>query len=145
MTNKLTVGKLARQTGLSAKTIRFYEDEGLLPRARRSDSGYRLYGSADVARLQLVRRLKLLGVGLPGIKALADQAFAEDCAQFGAQLIETISKQRLEVERRLQELQALKAELDALEEHVCHCCDGCSTEEMASSCGFCGLINEERR
>lgn len=144
MSGKLTVGRLGKETGLSAKTIRFYEDEGLLPRARRSDSGYRLYADADVMRLRLVRRLKLIGLGLPAIKALVEQAFANDCTRFGEQLIETIAKQRSEVDRQLRELHALQGELDRLEEHVNHCCEGCSPDDMAASCGFCGLISQQK-
>ena len=144
MARQLTVGRLGEETGLSAKTIRFYEDEGLLPRARRSESGYRLYFDADVMRLQLVRRLKLLGLGLPAIKVLVEQAFADDCSRFGEQLTDTITRQRHEVDRQLQELQALQEELHALEGHVRHCCEGCSPDEMAASCGFCGLITQEK-
>jgi DNA-binding transcriptional MerR regulator len=144
MARQLTVGRLGKQTGLTAKTVRFYEDEGLLPRARRSESGYRLYSEGDVTRLRLVRRLRLLGLGLPAVRMLVDQAFADNCAVFGGQLIGSIARQREEVDRRLQELEALKAELGALDQHVRHCCEGCSPDEMASSCGFCGLITREK-
>jgi hypothetical protein len=52
----LTIGEAARLTGIGAKTIRFYEDIGLLPPARRSANRYRRYGQADVNRLVLLRR-----------------------------------------------------------------------------------------
>ncbi|MFD4526961.1 MerR family transcriptional regulator [Streptomyces sp. NPDC058470] len=59
-----TIGELARSTGLSVRTIRYWSDEGALPPVARSAGGYRLYDAASVARLQLIRTLRELGLGL---------------------------------------------------------------------------------
>ena len=59
----LTIGQLARRTGVPARTIRFWSDEGLVPPTDRSTSGYRRYDAAAVARLDLVRTLRDLGMG----------------------------------------------------------------------------------
>jgi DNA-binding transcriptional MerR regulator len=142
-TSRLTIGELARRAGLSAKTVRFYEDQGLIPR-QRSASNYRLYSEADVARLQLVRRSRLLGLGLPATKALLQRALSEDCAAFGEELLGSIDTQLQAVERQLTELQALRDELKALDAHIQHCCEGCDPGTMASECGFCGLIEAEK-
>ena len=64
-----TIGELARRTGLPVKTIRFYSDEGLLPPTERTDAGYRLYDAKAMARLELVRTLRELGLGLPDVSA----------------------------------------------------------------------------
>lgn len=61
---RLTIGQLARRTGLSVKTIRWYSDQGLVPPAGRTASGYRLYGVEALARLELVRTLRRLGIDL---------------------------------------------------------------------------------
>ncbi|MER7504252.1 MerR family transcriptional regulator [Nonomuraea pusilla] len=61
------IGELARRTGLTVKTIRFYSDRGLVPPAGRSAAGHRLYGPDAVARLRLVRTLRALGLDLPTI------------------------------------------------------------------------------
>jgi hypothetical protein len=82
-----------------------------------------------------------LGLGLPAIRTLAAQAFSADCATFGTELQATITRQRAEVERRMAELQGLRTQLEALQRHVVHCCDGCSPQEMAADCEFCGLIS----
>ena len=140
--DKLTIGGMARQSGVPARTIRFYEGEGLLPAPDRSDSGYRLYTEADLLRLRFVRQARLLGMGLPAIKTLVGQAFSAECASFGAELQATIERQRSEVERRIAELQGLRDQLQALERHVAHCCDGCSPAEQAAECDFCGLLSE---
>jgi len=63
-----TIGQLARRTGLSTKTIRFYSDTGLVPETGRSYGGYRLYDVAALARLELIRTLRDLGLGLAAIR-----------------------------------------------------------------------------
>lgn len=59
-----TIGRLAEQTGFPPKTIRYYESIGLLPRAERSEGGYRLYGSDDESRLAFIAKAKQLGLSL---------------------------------------------------------------------------------
>ena len=68
-TATFTIGELARRTGLPVKTIRFYSDEGLLPPTDRTDAGYRLYDATAMARLELVRTLRELGLGLVDVSA----------------------------------------------------------------------------
>jgi DNA-binding transcriptional MerR regulator len=63
-----TIGDLARRTGLTVKTIRFYADTGLVPPTDRSPAGYRLFDIDSVARLDLVRTLRDLGLDLPTIR-----------------------------------------------------------------------------
>lgn len=64
---KLTIGETSRRTGVPVKTIRFYSDEGLLPPAGRTRSGYRLYGEEHVVRIDLIRTLREAGIGLEAI------------------------------------------------------------------------------
>jgi DNA-binding transcriptional MerR regulator len=145
MSKSLTIGEVSRRTGLPAKTIRFYEDETLVPRPRRGENGYRIYAESDVLRLQLIRRGKLLGLDLPSIRNLVNKALSADCATFGDELRDVIARQRAEVETRLAELTALRDELAALDEHVTHCCEGCTPADLACECNFCGLIEQEQK
>jgi DNA-binding transcriptional MerR regulator len=69
-----TIGQLARRTGLTARTIRFWSDAGVVPTAGRSAGGYRLYDAEAVARLDLVRTLRELGLGLETVKAVLSRA-----------------------------------------------------------------------
>jgi DNA-binding transcriptional MerR regulator len=69
-----TIGQLARRTGVSARTIRFWSDIGLVPPSARSGSGYRLYDAAAAARLDLVRTLRELGLGLDVIETVLSRA-----------------------------------------------------------------------
>ncbi len=64
------------QTGLTVKTIRFYSDHGIVVPARRSPAGYRLYGIDALARLELVRTLRDLGIDLQTVRKVVNRAFA---------------------------------------------------------------------
>jgi hypothetical protein len=68
MIGDMTIGQLARCTGLPVRTLRVDADEGVLPEADRTESGYRLFGPEAVACGRLVRTLRELGVGLADIK-----------------------------------------------------------------------------
>jgi len=69
----VNIGELSRRTGLSVKTIRYYSDEGLVPEASRSPSGYRRYDAAALARLEFVRTLRDLGLDLATIRRVLDR------------------------------------------------------------------------
>ncbi|HYZ56156.1 MAG TPA: MerR family transcriptional regulator [Streptosporangiaceae bacterium] len=68
-----SIGDLARRTGLTVKTIRFYSDRGIVVPADRSPAGYRLYHVDAVARLDLVRTLRDLGLDLATIRKVVDR------------------------------------------------------------------------
>ncbi len=72
-TRRWKVGELATRAGVSVRTLRHYDQIGLLSPARRSESGYRLYSTSDVARLQQIRSLRALGFSLEEIRALLDR------------------------------------------------------------------------
>ncbi|WP_353944832.1 MerR family transcriptional regulator [Streptomyces sp. HUAS MG91] len=64
----LTIGQLARRTGLTVRTIRYWSDEDVLHPVARSEGGYRLYDAESVARLELIRTLRELGLGLDDVR-----------------------------------------------------------------------------
>ncbi|MGY1815016.1 MerR family transcriptional regulator [Blastococcus sp. SYSU D00820] len=66
----LTVGQVAGRLGVPVRTVRFWSDEGLVDPPARSAGGYRLYDAASLARLDLVRTLRELGLGLAAIREL---------------------------------------------------------------------------
>jgi DNA-binding transcriptional MerR regulator len=66
----MTIGRLARKTGLTVDTLRFYERNGILPRPHRSLSGYRNYSEETVGRLGFVKDAKELGFSLREIREL---------------------------------------------------------------------------
>ncbi|NEA63405.1 MerR family transcriptional regulator [Streptomyces sp. SID12488] len=68
----MQIGEVATRTELSLRTIRHYEDTGLVIPSARSQGGFRLYTEADVARLMVIRRMKPLGFTLDEMRALLD-------------------------------------------------------------------------
>lgn len=112
------IGELARRTGATAKTIRYYESLGLLGDAARSEGGYRVYGEVDAARVRFNRSAKALGLSLAEIKEVVElQAHGtRPCGHVG-QMLET---KLAELDRRIaqlvgfrDELRAYKAQVDA--------------------------------
>ncbi|MFG3258602.1 GNAT family N-acetyltransferase [Streptomyces sp. NPDC048172] len=69
----LAIGELAQRTGIPVKTIRYWSDRGLMPPAGRSPAGYRLYDGEAAARLDLIRTLRALGVGLDSVRGVLDR------------------------------------------------------------------------
>ncbi|MGH7069835.1 MAG: MerR family transcriptional regulator, partial [Acetobacteraceae bacterium] len=70
----MPIGVLARRTGRSIDTIRFYEKIGVLPRPRRTGSGRRVYGAAEIARLTFICRARELGFSLDEVRSLLELA-----------------------------------------------------------------------
>lgn len=68
----MRIGEVSERTGLSLRTIRHYEDVGVVAPSGRSMGGFRLYTEAEVRRLALVRRMRPLGFCLEDIRALLD-------------------------------------------------------------------------
>lgn len=114
----LNIGQAAAESGVSAKMIRHYEASGLLPAARRTEAGYRQYDAADVQTLRFIRHSRDLGFSLAEIEHLLN--LWRD-RQRPSREVKALAQQHLdELERKLQELQAMKATLT----HLVHCCQG---------------------
>ena len=108
----MKIGELAQRTGVGIDTVRYYEREGLLPRAQRLASGYRVYSDHDARRLRFVRRAKSLGFTLQEIRdllALSDRR-DDDMATMRTAAIEKLGA----VEAKLAELHRIRAGLETL-------------------------------
>lgn len=106
MSERLRIGDVARRTGLTVRTLRHYDELGLLTPSARSDGDYRLYDDADLRRLLAIQHLKSLGLGLADIaRALDDPAFdaADALRRHAAHVEERIASER-ELLRRLRRL-----------------------------------------
>jgi DNA-binding transcriptional MerR regulator len=90
-----TIGRLSRMSGLPVKTIRFYSDAGVLPERDRTPAGYRVYGEDDLARLELVRALREMGVDLATIRSLGER----DLKQVLALHLRTVETQLKNLQR----------------------------------------------
>lgn len=119
MTEGISIGALSRATGVKATTIRFYEAEGLMPPATRTDGGHRVYTRAHLDRLGFIRHARELGFGMDDIRELLRLAdAAPDAPCEGA---DAIARRHLAAVRdRLYRLRSLEVEL----ERMTHCHNG---------------------
>ena len=98
----LKVGELAQRTGLTVRTLHHYDEIGLLKPSRRSPAGYRLYGEADIARLQQIRSLRQMGWSLDKVRdmlARPDLAVSEIVEQHLGRLREQLALQQKLIDR----------------------------------------------
>src|SRR5262247_2018298 len=111
MERPLTVGQLARATGVPTKTIRYYEQVGVLPVPRRSDAGYRHYSRHDVHRLLFIRRARALGLSLANLKALTAELDSGECLTMRPRLHVLVAEQLHMVQQQIAEFQLLERQL----------------------------------
>lgn len=112
MDQPLTIGALARATDVTAKTIRYYEQVGVLPLPRRSPSGYRQYTQRDVHRLLFLRRARALGLSLQDLKVLMVELDTGLCGTMRPRLLDLVRAQREIVQQRIADFQLLQQQLD---------------------------------
>jgi len=115
----LSIGEVCRRTGLSARTVRYYEELGLLPGVRRRSGGRRIYGRDELERLRFVLRLKSLGLALEEIRELnAVHALEGSTRAMLRRLDELLGRRLAETEARLAELDRLRQQIHRYRDHV---------------------------
>jgi DNA-binding transcriptional MerR regulator len=95
----MRIGELATAAGVSAKTVRYYESEGLLPEPRRAPNGYRDFDPADVERVIFVRQAQAAGLTLRQIREVL--AIRDDGRPPCAHVADLVDARLAEVEQRL--------------------------------------------
>ena len=114
----MNIGEAAKASGVSAKMIRHYEEVGLMPPARRTEAGYRLYGDSEVHTLRFIRQSRDLGFSIAQIGELVG---LWQNRRRPSRMVKALAEAHVqELERKVQELMAMKATL----EHLVHCCHG---------------------
>ena len=112
----MNIGEASGATGLPAKTIRYYEDIGLI-KPDRAANGYRDYGSKDVHRLAFIQRSRSLGFTIDECRSLL--SLYEDKERASSDVKALALDKIREIDRKLGELKSLRATLKTLAEH-CH-------------------------
>ncbi|GAB4149527.1 MAG: Cu(I)-responsive transcriptional regulator [Cyanobacteria bacterium J069] len=109
---RMRIGEVAKASGLPIKTIRYYDELGLLKTSGRTEGNYRLFGADVFGRLRFIKRAQSLGLSLLEIKdflAVHDQG-SLPCSQIRGKLEDKL----VEIEQQIQQLQILKQELGGL-------------------------------
>jgi len=113
----MNIGEAAKVSGINAKLIRHYEEIGIIPKASRSDSGYRVYSESDVHVLSFVRRARSLGFSMKEIKKLVGLWRNRSRA---SSEVKTLAQTYIKVlETRIKEMQAMRDTLQKLA-RTCH-------------------------
>jgi DNA-binding transcriptional MerR regulator len=129
----MLIGEVARRSGISARTIRFYEAQRLVSRPTRLPSGYRVYPERVLAELRFVRQAQLLGFSLKEVREVSAIGLrgGRMCEKVAALCEEHLR----EVDRRIVELQEFRQQLETARSQVAGQCG--STAD-----GFCVAIME---
>ena len=113
------IGELAAKVGMTERTIRYYEEVGLLDSVKRLEGGTRVYADDDVRRLKFIRKLKVLGLSLQEMTELESiyQPKRSNRAVL-PRIIELLDAHLETVDGRIDELQALRGEIRSYREHL---------------------------
>lgn len=126
----LSIGEICSKTGLSARTVRYYEELGLLPGVRRRQGGRRVYGPDEVERLRFITRLKALGLSLAEIKELnAVYAIGGGTREMLGRLEELLDVHLEDLDARIAELGSLRDQIRKYRSHVGERVDALASDE----------------
>ncbi len=109
----MRIGEAARLSGLEASAIRFYESNGVTPPPCRTTAGYRDYGRDEVDLLRFVRRLRSLGLPLDDIREIV--GLRTEGKAPCATVRNSMAREAAAIDRRIEDLQRLRAELGHLQ------------------------------
>jgi DNA-binding transcriptional MerR regulator len=112
MAERIRIGDLAQQAQVTTRTIRYYDELGLLPHNEREGGDFRYYSEVDLQRLHKIDALKKLGLTLDEIKSVLDFYFSDPTGIEGKQKVLGILQSHLrETEEKITTLQAFRLEL----------------------------------
>lgn len=137
----LSSGDLARACGTTVRTVRFYEEAGLVEPVSRSDGGHRLYATSQVARLQLIIDLREASLSLQDIKDLFE------LKRHASSSLEASERMTSMLHARIDDLQSKIAVLRRLREELAQMvsmireCGACTGDRFPGSCAGCDVMN----
>ncbi len=125
----MRIGELADAAGTTAKTLRFYEDQGLLPSAQRTTAGYRDYTAESLTRIDFIHRGQAAGLTLAQIRQILD---IRDDGDAPCDHVRDLLDTRLaDIDRQLRQLHDLRDTLAGLRNQATHVDpDTCSSDQV---------------
>ena len=133
----MRIGKLAKLSGKTARTLHFYEELGLLRPASRTPGGFRVYDDQALVRIRWIERLQEIGFSLPEIQEfMARLGELRQGPAAMTELAEFYQEKLAETEARLTRLQALRRDLAASIEYLngCRTCDPLTPRKACAAC-----------
>ena len=112
LTERLTIGQLARQTGCKVETVHYYEKSGLMPDPPRTTGGHRIYDLTHARRLKFIRRSRELGFAIAQIRTLL--GFIDEPNHSCGDVKMVATAQAHEVQQKIDDLKRLKSALDTM-------------------------------
>jgi len=134
----MNIGSAAKRSGVSAKTIRYYESVGLIPRAARADNGYRDYATNDVETLRFIKRSRSLGFSVETVASLLD--LWRNTSRASGDVKAVALKHIEDVEQRIAELESIRDTL----KHLTKCCHGDDRPDCPILEGLAGLGRDDK-
>jgi DNA-binding transcriptional MerR regulator len=133
----LTTGELARQCETTVRTVRFYEEEGLIEPVARSEGGHRMFTRAQQQKLQLIMDLREAGLSLDQIKALFElKSRCTSAPQAAQQMTRALEAQIASLQRKIAVLRRLRDELASMVSAIraCHTCERPQFHDRCQTC-----------
>lgn len=143
-TQLLTTGEMARLSNSTLRTVRFYEEEGILRPARRTDGGHRLFERTELDRLMLVTDMRMAGLSLDDIKAILDVKKSATSGAAAAQQATRVLAARIdELKEKLAILNRLRDDLEETTK-VVEPCTRCEDEKaFPTACETCTVMTSQ--
>ena len=139
-TRAFKIGEVSERTGLPVKRIHYYERRGLVEPAGRSEAGYRLYTEEEVAKLEFVKRAKLLGLTLEEIAELVGVAEGCNEGQILPHIEEVLAEKIAETERKIAELSTFREGLLYYRERADTLKGRVPPDRYCEGASFCGCL-----
>lgn len=135
------IGEAAKSSELSVKTIRYYEEIGLIPKAKRTNGGvhmasHRLYTAADVGRLRFIHHARLFGLALADIRELLALADSKGCPSRQPEYRKIFGRHLREIDERVRHLLGLRTAIEAL------MAPARRSKDQKCSWGTCGCMQQ---
>ncbi len=136
----MRIGDLAKKAGTTMRTIRYYEQLGLIAPVARTKGGFRLYEEDEVRKLRVIKNLQHLDTPLAQVKAFFDERqHGRIASEVAPGIASLLQRQLEEMDGRIAQYQAMQASLRETIE-ILQCCSECSLEPGPDVCSRCPVI-----
>ena len=138
----LTTGDLARECETTVRTVRFYEEAGVLCPENRSEGGHRLFGRADLEKLQLIVDLREAGLSLNDIRGLFELKREHRTPETASRAMNVLLQSQIDcMQRKIAVLRRLREEL-ASTVAIIEECTSCESRDFPKQCDGCDVMKQ---